>query len=338
MGRTGSIAAVVVIVLAGAIAVQADYVCGDVNNDGVGPYITDLTYLVSYLFDSGPAPAVMESANIDGIIGPGGPVDVSDVTYLVAYMFSSGPEPVCGGGQPSEAIIADHNAAADFENIPAFWIDQARTTWDIYYMHTSHGSQIVTGMYVLRDSSSVFAYNQGAGTLSLEEYGDDLGHNGDTNWVPETRLRLNQSGSTFNMVMWSWCGGASDNTEEGINIYLNKVNELEQTYPGVRFIYMTGHLDGSGPGGNLYARNNQIRDYCLANDKILFDFADIESYDPDGVWYPDDTDACNWCSVWCGSHDCPPCGSCAHSHCFNCYQKGRAFWWMMARMAGWDGN
>ena len=28
----------------------------------------------------------------------------------------------------------------------------------------------------------------------------------------------------------------------------------------------------------------------------------------------------------------------AHSHCLNCYQKGKAFWWMMARIAGWDGN
>ena len=46
---------------------------------------------------------------------------------------------------------------------------------------------------------------------------------------------------------------------------------------------MTGHLDGGGTAGNLNVRNNQIRNYCIANDKILFDFADIESYKPNGV-------------------------------------------------------
>ena len=53
---------------------------------------------------------------------------------------------------------------------------------------------------------------------------------------------------------------------------------------------MTGHLDGTGPSGNLYARNDQIRDYCVANGKVLFDFADIESWDPGGVYYPDEDD------------------------------------------------
>jgi hypothetical protein len=138
------------------------------------------------------------------------------------------------------------------------------------------------------------------------------------------------------MAMFSWCGGCSDNTEAGINTYLDKMNELEADYPGIFFIYMTGHLDGTGPSGNLYARNNQIRDYCMANDKVLFDFADVESYDPDEVYYPDETDACNWCYDWCAVQVCPACGGCAHSHCFNCYLKGKAWWWMMARLTGWN--
>ncbi len=48
---------------------------------------------------------------------------------------------------------------------------------------------------------------------------------------------------------------------------------------------MTGHTDGTGETGNLNLRNDQVRNYCIANDKILFDFADIESYDPDGNSY-----------------------------------------------------
>lgn len=29
---------------------------------------------------------------------------------------------------------------------------------------------------------------------------------------------------------------------------------------------------------------------------------------------------------------------CAHSRPLNCNLKGRAFWWMVARLAGWDGE
>jgi hypothetical protein len=72
-------------------------------------------------------------------------------------------------------------------------------------------------------------------------------------------------------------------SEEEINTYLSLMTQLEVDYPGVRFVYMTGHLDGSGPMGDLNLRNTQIRNYCVANKKILYDFADIESYDPDGL-------------------------------------------------------
>jgi hypothetical protein len=46
---------------------------------------------------------------------------------------------------------------------------------------------------------------------------------------------------------------------------------------------MTGHLDGTGLTGNLNISNEQIRNHCRINKKFLLDFADIESYNPDGV-------------------------------------------------------
>jgi hypothetical protein len=47
--------------------------------------ISDLTYLVSYLFISGPTPDCLAEANVSG--DPGCAVDVSDVTALVNYLF-----------------------------------------------------------------------------------------------------------------------------------------------------------------------------------------------------------------------------------------------------------
>jgi len=68
------------------------------NADGIigvgGPVdVADLTYLVKYLFKSGPVPPCIEEGNVDGIIGVGGPIDVADLTYLVKYLFKSGPAP-----------------------------------------------------------------------------------------------------------------------------------------------------------------------------------------------------------------------------------------------------
>ncbi|SYZ73316.1 conserved hypothetical protein [Candidatus Zixiibacteriota bacterium] len=237
----------------------------------------------------------------------------------------------------SEAtIIADHSVIGEFNLIPDSVLNQVKTEFNIFYGHTSHGSQIITGMSMLRDENPIYDFNNGDGTLAISEYGDDLGADGDTSWVPITRDVLNQPGNEINMVVWSWCGGVSWTSEANIGVYLDAFAQLEQEFPNVIFIYMTGHLDGSGIDGNLHLRNNQIRQYCLEHDKILFDFADIESFDPDGGYYPDGTDACEWCYNWCASHTCPSCGDCAHSHCFNCYQKGKVFWWLLARNSGWN--
>jgi predicted outer membrane repeat protein len=231
------------------------------------------------------------------------------------------------------------------------WIDQARNLIRIYYEHTSHGSQIITGLEVIQTnlgSPYIFNYSGSGGALSIHDiWNGDLGHNGDLTWESTTRNILNQPGNTRNMVMWSWCGGVSDNSAGGINTYLNAMNQLEKDYPGVTFIYMTGHLDGTGETGNLHVRNNQIRNYCTSNNKILFDFADIESFDPDSNYFLDQNandecyyDSGNWAKEWCaansGSELCSTC-ECAHSQPLNCNLKGRAFWWMMARLVGWDG-
>ncbi len=72
---------------------NVDYDVGDIID------ISDLVYLVDYMFTSGPEPACWAEANIDGS-GPVGAedgsadIDISDLVYLVDYMFSGGPEPV----------------------------------------------------------------------------------------------------------------------------------------------------------------------------------------------------------------------------------------------------
>lgn len=65
---------------------------GDVDHSNSDPDISDLVYLVTYMFSGGPPPPCMEEADIngDGSTAP----DISDLVYLVSYMFSGGPPPV----------------------------------------------------------------------------------------------------------------------------------------------------------------------------------------------------------------------------------------------------
>ncbi len=71
--------------------IEIDYICGDADNDGMGPYVSDLTYLVNYIFKGGPPPEIPESSNVDGEPG----IYVSDLTLLVNYIFKGGPIPIC---------------------------------------------------------------------------------------------------------------------------------------------------------------------------------------------------------------------------------------------------
>jgi hypothetical protein len=265
--------------------------------------------------------------------------------------------------QRSEPLIIDHTCT-DITAIPEAGINQAKALLHIAYGHTSHGSQLTHGMIGLIDFANggglglslptdIFAWNSGGtyGALDLRAgaMAGDVGYY--PQWVNETRSYLDAN-PEVNVIIWSWCGQADDKYVAGTldSEYLTPMSQLEIDYPGVMFVYMTGHMEHSADA-NIKAANQMIRDYCISNNKVLYDFADIECYDPDGTFFEFPDDDCdyyssptgtllgNWAIEWQNSHtedvDWYDCYA-AHTQPLNANLKAYAAWWLWVSLSGYD--
>lgn len=291
------------------------------------------------------------------------------------------------------AIIIGHENT-EVHQIPDTWIDTVKSELHIAYQHTSHGSQLITGMNALENftafgSKYEWSDSGSSGQLDLDDngipgcadlsQGDSEDENGDTPWTIATRTLLDNSANNhINVIMWSWCNiGGHDipryltNMEKLISEYGEGGTSPRAAAHPVKFVFMTGHANGGGEGDSSDSRNVVIRQHCIDNNRILFDFSDIENYDPDGNYFLDknlndalyyDNDGngsreSNWATEYLARHPGSElyqlvkgvegysgCSSCAHSggagddSTLNCVLKGRAVWWMFARLVGWSGN
>lgn len=109
--------------------------------------------------------------------------------------------------------------------------------------------------------------------------------------------------------------------------------------PSTTVAFTTGPVDhyaATGEGGyQVYLKHEAIRDYVETNGKILFDYADILCYD-DGASTPNTT-------TWNG-HTYPIITTTngvseetGHITEEGAIRLAKAQWWLLARIAGWDG-
>lgn len=211
----------------------------------------------------------------------------------------------------AQSRIINHSST-NVHRIPEQWITDAKSNLHVYYAHASHGSQLTNGgMSALMNYSAayrqLYAFNSAGsgGALRIHETPYDLSH---YPWYQYVRTYLAQQPSC-NVVMVSWCNIlALSNGGLTVPAYLDTMRNLIREYgPGstrgrnVQFVFMTAHNNTRFPNQwerseynnlpasnvNTFNANKQIHDFCVANNYWLYDFYDIESFDPDGNYYGD---------------------------------------------------
>ncbi len=247
----------------------------------------------------------------------------------------------------SQPLIIDHNLT-DLSLIPLDRIDSVKANQKLHYAHTSHGGQINYGLGFLIIEYPDFKSSFGGGYLPTDT--DRLcifdGQEGDTYITPDeywetpagldkTRSVLNNN-TTINMSSWCWCSQTYTYTEAQVQAYLDAISLLEAEYPNVVFVYMTDNAQSNGETGfNRYQRNEQIRQFCRDNNKVLYDFADLDCW-----WFNPATSEWEHATYEYEGHIIPVehpnfVGTeYAHTTAESCLQKGKAFWWLVSLLEG----
>jgi len=195
----------------------------------------------------------------------------------------------------------------------------------------------------------------------------DLSRN-ETAFIQATRNFLDDpDNADVNVIMWSWCNIAGHDV---VGNYLPGMETLISEYgtggskpraatTPVTFIFMTGHANGGANTGTGHPKSqaDEIIDYCNTNQQFCLDYYGIDSHDMDDNYYEDvddngnsNTYGGNFYLDFQNSHTLgvdwfenkrTPGGAVdygAHNtQHITANRKAYAMWWILARLAGWDG-
>ncbi len=171
------------------------------------------------------------------------------------------------------------------------------------FTHASVGGNMINGMSDLRtadpnrykllpttlgyNSAELRANNPPVPTVAGRIYDCNRGNPGWTTkyTIFDNSVRISGWHDTaVNAVMDKLC--YIDQTADA-NQYITKMVALEASYPNTVFVYATMPLTTDQDYNNALRNqyNAAVRSYCLTHDRLLFDIADIEAFDPNGTQY-----------------------------------------------------
>lgn len=245
-----------------------------------------------------------------------------------------------------DAIIIDHNCT-DTSIIPANWIDSAKVQFKMYYGHTSHGAQILVGLDSVEARNPIFSSVYNSSTLPVKQnsicilegksiYAKDYW---DTDSGINKTRKILKDNPTINISMHMWCDDLATNDTSYAKRYLDSMQILEKEFPAVKFVYTTGNMQNypehhsfklRSKGVQSHLNNEIIRKFCKENNKILFDFGDID------CWYNGEVQTTTYNGItYPHEHSQYNIDQRGHTSLENCYNKGKAMWWLLVQLASW---
>jgi hypothetical protein len=267
------------------------------------------------------------------------------IGILAAGLLDAAAAGVATARTLAAPIVIDHTCT-NLAAIPPDAIVTAQSVCKWHYARLSHGRQIMVGFENIEAADPFYAaiWPKAGGSLPVEPgalciYTAPVGP--DSYWqgsgLNNTRAILGGT-PALNISAFSWCSELNNASASYVQGYLTAMQTLESEYPNVAFVYFTGTAQDAGDYGyNRYLRNKQIRDFCVANNKVLYDFEDLDSwwYNPATQQWEHSTYQYNGVTVPV-EHPSLAGSDAEHTSYASCEQKGRAAWWMMAVLSGWS--
>lgn len=243
----------------------------------------------------------------------------------------------------AQGFVINH-LNTNVDQIPDSVITKVQENYRLIHGHLSHGWQIDDGLDSLEVIYPKLAAEIGNyelprvnNTLNVMYYYAAFGAYWYDGGAAILRNYLNAN-SSINVAVFSWCRDLDEYTADFVQAYLDTLSNLELDYPNIHFVYSTGNAQSNGDVGLLrFNNNNLIRNYCINNEKILYDFADLDSW-----WYNPETQAWEGSSYIINDIDVPVEHPQFHIELWHHttvesgIQKAKAFWYMLARLTGWN--